>query len=90
MPPVDLGPEDGAETALGRKLDAVLLGERDGKSRARDVAALDEDRAQQAAAFCLLGQGELQLVRRDETFLEEQLTQGPPHALRRLHGLLIG
>ena len=48
--PVDLGPEAGAEAALGLELDAVLLGEGYRQRRAGDVAALDEDRAQQPAA----------------------------------------
>src|SRR5262245_53260233 len=90
MTPVDLRPEPGAEAPLGRELDAVLLRQRYGEGRAGDEAALDEDRAQQPAALGLFGQSELQLVGCDETLLEEQLTQGPPDGLRRLHGLSIG
>jgi len=65
-PAVDLGPEAGAEAALGLELDAVLLGERNGQRRAGDVAALDEDRAQEPAALVLFDEGQIELLLGDE------------------------
>ena len=39
--------------------------------RARDEAALDEDRAQQPAALGLLAEGDLELVLRDQSLVHE-------------------
>ena len=90
MPAIDLGPQAGAEAALGVQLDAVLLGQRDGQRRPGDEAALDEDRPEQAPRFLLLFQGTVELVLGDEPLGDEQLTKRPPGLLRSFHLLLIG
>src|SRR5205823_1678574 len=90
MPAVDLGPQAGAEAALGVQLDAVLLGQRDGQRRPGDEAALDEDRPEQAPRLLLLLQGTAELVFGDEAFGDQQLTKRPPGLLRSFHLPYIG
>ena len=68
---VDRGPQAGAEAALGLQLDAVLLGQRDREGRAGDAAALDQDRAQEAAGPLLLLERMRELLGRDEALVHE-------------------
>ena len=85
MAPVDLGPEARAEAALGLELDAVLLCEGDRQRGTGDVAALDEDRAEQPAGVGLLRERQLELVLGDEALGHEQLAKGTPDVLRSFH-----
>ena len=68
---VDRGPEAGAEAALGLQLDAVLLGERDRERGAGDIAALDQDRAQQATGLLLLRERVRKLLGRHEALFHQ-------------------
>ena len=76
MAPIDLGPEARTEAALGLQLDAVPLGEGDRQVGTRDVAALDEDRAQQPVGLSLLRERKLELAGRDEAFLNSSSPSG--------------
>ena len=90
MAPIDLGPEARTEAALGLQLDAVPLGEGDRQVGTRDVAALDEDRAQQPVGLSLLRECKLELAGRDEAFLNKQLAERTPDVLRSIHVRCIG
>ncbi len=90
MPAVDLGPQAGAEAALGVQLDAVLLGQRDGQRGPGNEAALDEDRPEQASRLLLFLQGTAELVFGDEALGDQQLTKRPPGLLRSFHLPYIG
>jgi hypothetical protein len=88
--PPDLRPEPRPEATLARKLDTVLLGERDGHRWPGDETALDEDGAQQAPGRVLFGQRPINLFLADETLGEQQLPEGTPALLRSFHAPSIG
>ena len=88
--PLDLGPEPGAKTLLGRQLDPVLGCECAGELRPGDEAELDDRLAETLSRHLLLGERALEVVTRQQTLLDEQSSEGAPGDVGRFHRLTIG
>src|SRR4029453_1497164 len=77
------------ELRLGLEQDTVLLGECAGEGERRERPPLDEDLADEAAGPPLLGQRRVELLLREEPFLDEQRSERPPGIARAKHRSLI-
>src|SRR5205085_2848791 len=81
----DLVPEARPEAALLRQLHAELVDEHARQLGARDEPAGDEDRAEALARLALLDQRLFELVLRDQSALDEELTERAPSDVSGFH-----
>jgi hypothetical protein len=78
------------ELRLGLEQDTVLLGKCAGEGERREGSPLDEDLADKPARPPLLGKRRVELLLREEAFLDEQRSERPPGIARAKHRFLIG